>query len=107
NPFATDDDFAEFGEGLVCLTGGEEGPVAQIFRQSERKNATGFARVKLTSLVRIFGSNGVFVELQRHYRRDQEARNQALVDLAGSLNLPLLATNGVAYATPERRELQD
>ncbi|MBV9404171.1 MAG: PHP domain-containing protein, partial [Acidobacteriaceae bacterium] len=32
-PFATDDDFAEYAEGLVCLSGGEEGPIARIFSQ--------------------------------------------------------------------------
>jgi error-prone DNA polymerase len=47
------------------------------------------------------------VELQRHYRREQEARNQALVKLARSMRLPLLATNGITHATEERRQLQD
>jgi error-prone DNA polymerase len=49
----------------------------------------------------------VYVELQRHNRRDQEHRNQALIDQARSLGLPLLATNGVTHATPERSRLQD
>ena len=49
----------------------------------------------LERFMRIFGRGNVFVELQRHFRRDQEARNQALVELARSLRLPLLATNGV------------
>ena len=39
----------------------------------------------LERLVSIFGRGNVFVELQRHYRRDQEARNQSLVQLARSL----------------------
>ena len=30
--FATEDDFTEFAGGLVCLTGGEEGPLAEVFR---------------------------------------------------------------------------
>jgi len=34
-------------------------------------------------------------------------RNRALVDLAGALRLPLLATNGVRYAKPEGKELFD
>src|SRR5579875_1307379 len=32
-PFATSNDLEQFAEGLVCLTGGEEGPLAQIFHQ--------------------------------------------------------------------------
>jgi error-prone DNA polymerase len=96
NPYATDEDFAEFSEGLVCLTGGDEGPMVQ-----------GNARPQLNRLIRIFGPRSVYIELQRHYRREQEHRNKALVDEAAHFGLPLLATNGVTHATPERRRLQD
>src|SRR5262249_31041598 len=46
-------------------------------------------------------------ELQRHFNRKQEARNQAAVELARELKLPLLATNGVCYATAVEREILD
>ncbi|MBV8550108.1 MAG: error-prone DNA polymerase, partial [Acidobacteriaceae bacterium] len=107
NPFATKDDFSEYASGLVCLTGGDEGPLAQVFRQFEGTKAIQQARKQLEDLIRLFGHSNVFVELQRHYRRDQEARNQALVELARSMKLPLVATNGVTHASPERRDLQD
>ncbi|HKB53279.1 MAG TPA: error-prone DNA polymerase, partial [Ramlibacter sp.] len=55
----------------------------------------------------IFGRENVYVELQRHYRREQEARNQAAIELACSLGLPLLATNGVRHARPEQRQILD
>ena len=48
----------------------------------------------------LFGAKNVYVELQRHYNRSQEARNQALIDFARHHHLPLLATNGVSHATP-------
>lgn len=107
NPFATDYDFAEYANGLICLTGGDEGPLAEIYRNFAGPEAEFRTRQTLGRLTSIFGRQNVFVELQRHYRRDQERRNQALIDLARSMKLPLLATNGVAYATAERRELQD
>ncbi len=107
NPFATHEDFAEYAEGLVCLTGGDEGPLAQVFQDRQGPDAELAARRTLERLVEIFGPKNVFIELQRHYRRDQEARNQALVELARGMNLPLVATNGVSHATPDRRELQD
>ena len=97
NPFATESDFAEYATGLICLTGGDEGPLADAATAGER----------LANFVQTFGSKNVFIELQRHCRRDQEARNQALIDLARSRKLPLVATNGVSHATPDRRELQD
>src|SRR5207237_5485864 len=48
-----------------------------------------------------------YVELQRHFHRDQEARNRAAVEIAHSLQLSLLATNGICYASPRQRELCD
>jgi error-prone DNA polymerase len=107
NPFATEEDFAEYSGGLICLTGGDEGPLAQVYRKYTGSKAAVAARSELTRLIRIFGPKNVFVELQRHQRRDQELRNQALINLARNMNLPLLATNGVTYATPDKRDLQD
>jgi error-prone DNA polymerase len=107
NPYATDQDFAEYADGLVCLTGGEEGPLAQVCRIALGTGAAERSRNELNRLTSIFGPRNVYVELQRHNRRDQEHRNQALIDQARSLGLPLLATNGVTHATPERSRLQD
>ncbi len=47
------------------------------------------------------------MELQRHFVRGEERRNRALRDLAGQFRLPLLATNGVQYATARGREALD
>jgi error-prone DNA polymerase len=58
-------------------------------------------------LTSIFSRENVYVELQRHFRREQEARNHAAIEIARSLQIPLLATNGVCYATPQERELCD
>jgi error-prone DNA polymerase len=55
----------------------------------------------------MFGRNNVYVELQRHFRRQDEAHNQAAMEIAQRLHLPLLATNGVCYAHPQQRQLLD
>jgi error-prone DNA polymerase len=107
NPMATPEEFTAFAPGLVCLTGGDEGILAPIFQEYEGPAASAHIRKRLEQLIHIFGEGNVYVELQRHYRRDQEARNQALVDMAGSLKLPLLATNGVSHAIKDRRPLLD
>ena len=107
NPFATEEDFAEYAQGLVCLTGGEEGPVAQVFDERQGPDGAEAARDRVEQLVGLFGAKNVFVEVQRHYRRKQEVRNQALIELARTMKLPLLATNGVTHGTEERRALQD
>ncbi|MGI9104461.1 MAG: DNA polymerase III subunit alpha [Terriglobales bacterium] len=96
-------DLQEYASGLICLTGGENGPLADGLRRG------GIAEGKREAerLIRIFGRENVYVELQRHYLRDEEARNQAAIEVARSLGLPLAATNGARYAKPEERQILD
>jgi error-prone DNA polymerase len=96
-------DFEECADGLVCLTGGSEGPLAAALAQSGYDAA--FKSVE--RLIGIFGPRNVYVELQRHFDREEEHRNRAAVRIARSLNLPLLATGGINYATPYEREVLD
>ena len=93
----------QYAEGLVCLTGGDEGPLAAALDQG----GTEQGRRVLKRLIGTFGPRGVFVELQRHGICEQEARNQAAISLAREFHLPLLATNGVAMATAFEREILD
>src|SRR5437016_10500947 len=93
----------EFSSGLICLTGGREGPLAHALR------AGGKAKAKkcLEELCATFGKHNVYVELQRHFSIEEERRNQTAIELAGSMHLPLLATNGVCHVAPHNRELLD
>jgi len=81
---ATHEEFAELADGLVCLA---SRPDPQILN--------------------LFGAKNVYVELQRHYNRNEEAHNQSLMNFARHHQLPLLATNGVSHATPQSREALD
>jgi error-prone DNA polymerase len=93
----------DHAEGLISLTGDENGPLALTLA----KDGMDGGRELLQRLVSIFGRENVYVELQRHGDRFQEARNQAAISLARELHLPLLATNGICYATPAEREIAD
>jgi len=96
-------DLAEYAAGLICLTGGEEGPLASALFNGGMEAG----RKLLEQLIAIYGHGNVYVELQRHYNRAQEARNQVAIELARSLHLPLLATQGAQYAKPEERQVLD
>jgi error-prone DNA polymerase len=93
----------ERASGLICLTGGDEGPLQHALVHGGIERGTACVR----ELCGILGSENVYVELQRHFSRVEEARNQAAVIIARKLHLPLLATNGVCYALPQRREVLD
>jgi len=100
---ACPDELQEHAAGLICLTGGEEGPLAMALANGGMQDA----RRCVERLSEIFGHGNVYVELQRHFQRPQEARNRAAIEIARSFQLPLLATNGVCYATTRERELCD
>ncbi len=97
------DDLYSYAQGLVCLTGGDEGPLAAaLMRGGEQAGCK-----VVDQLISIFGRENVYIELQRHQEREGEWRNQAALRIANSLGLPVLATNGVRYATPYDREVLD
>jgi len=96
----TEDEIAQYSRGLVCLTGGEHGPLTAAI-----PDKTG--RETLDRLIHIFGRKNIYVELQRHYNREEEAINQQAIVLAESFRLPLVATNGVRYALPRERQILD
>jgi error-prone DNA polymerase len=97
------EELEEHADGLICLTGGADGPLAAALQQGGIDQA----RRQVDRLISIFGHKNVYVELQRHFQREEESRNRAAIDIARSLNLPVLATNGVCYATAKARELCD
>ena len=76
----------EYAQGLHCLTRDDEETLQKI--------------------AGIFKGR-THVELQRHFIREEEHRNQMLLSLARKLRLPLVATNGVRYAQPAEKELLD
>src|SRR5580700_10604601 len=97
------EELEEHAQGLVCLTGSADGPLAAALQH----NGIEEARQQVEQLIGIFGCGNVYVELQRHFHREEETRNRAAIAIAGSLNLPLLATNGVCYGAAKDRELCD
>jgi error-prone DNA polymerase len=84
-------------EGLIALTGDEDG----VFRDPR---TSAHALERLTS---VFGRENVFVEIQRHFCREEEWRNACIVDAARACGLPLVATNGVCYHEAAARPVLD
>jgi error-prone DNA polymerase len=99
---ATFGQIREYQEGLHCLTGGREGKLA------ERLLTVGLdgSRRWLEELQDVFPGR-LHLELQRLRWREQEQRNQAVLELARLTRLPLVATGGVAYAKADDGRLYD
>ena len=102
------DELAAHADGLVCLTGAEMGRVFGWFKEAlPAQEAAGSKHSSCRSAYRDFRSENVYAELQRHFNRAEEARNHAVIEMARQLKLPLLATNGVGYATRAQRQVAD
>jgi len=97
------------GEGALALDeldGQTAGMVALVGREALRGGRHGVGGL-VDRLVGLFGRSNVYLELQRHLVRDEEADNQALLALASAFHVPVVATNGVRFAAPEDRPLYD
>jgi error-prone DNA polymerase len=122
------DELPQFAEGLVVLfgSGSARASRAPLGALAERNGSNEKVRDgedalastrdacapqnlanRVQFLIRAFGRENVFVEIQRHFIRGEERINRELVDLAAHYRLPILATNGVQYAKPYGREVLD
>jgi error-prone DNA polymerase len=97
------------GEGALTLDeldGQTTGMVALVGREALRGGRHGVGGL-VDRLVGLFGRSNVCLELQRHFIRDEEADNQALLAMASAFHVSVVATNGVRFAAPEDRPLYD
>ncbi|WP_281984660.1 DNA polymerase III subunit alpha [Thalassorhabdomicrobium marinisediminis] len=106
-PQVTVDDLATYSEGLICLSGGPDGPVGRLLRAGQRPAAEAF----LTRLAAIYPDR-LYVELQRHPGEGGLPEAEALseqghVEMAYAMELPLVATNDVYFPKPEIYEAHD
>jgi error-prone DNA polymerase len=129
------DELPEFAQGMVALFGNNaSNDLAGSARHPERKCQSGSDRgiplrnlkvtrrdpstslrfaqddraiISLEKLIDAFGRENVYIEVQRHFLRDEDRVNRALVDFASKFRLALIATNGVQYAKPYGRQVLD
>ena len=93
--------FEDRTEGLICLSGGLRGPLANALRKSAEQAET--MCKKLTALF----PGRFYIELQRHGMVDEQQLEPALLDLAYAHNIPIVATNDVYFAREETYEAHD
>jgi DNA polymerase III subunit alpha len=107
-PQVTLDELARHAEGLICLTGGPDGPLGRFHAAGQHAKA----RALLERLAAIYPDR-LYVELQRHPGpAGQLAEAEALaergaVELAYEMRLPLVATNDVYFPKAAMYEAHD
>ncbi len=96
------DRLAGHAEGVICLTGGYDGPVDQLLRSGAETEA----RACLETLARLY-PDCLYVEIQRHPARDTREVEAGLLDLAYSTGLPIVAANDVYFPQADDHESHD
>jgi DNA polymerase-3 subunit alpha len=101
------DELAGHGAGLICLTGGPDGPLGRLLQTGNR----GKAEALLTRLHAIYDDR-LYVELQRHpgeggLPEAEKLTERGHVELAYARELPLVATNDVYFPSADMYEAHD
>ncbi|MCB9977443.1 MAG: DNA polymerase III subunit alpha [Rhodospirillales bacterium] len=99
---ASEENLAAHSEGLICLTGGLKGAAAQALLHHRPEEA----RQTLQDLLKMFPGR-LYMELQRHGWSEEEAVEEALIDLAYDLKIPLVATNDSYFKNRKAYEAHD
>ncbi|MEN9938136.1 MAG: hypothetical protein RLZZ387_4715 [Chloroflexota bacterium] len=90
-------------DGLICLSGCRQGPVAAAVRRLDMTGATRAARW----LCERFEPERTVIELQHHLHPGDTALAGRMLDIARHLGLTAVATNNVHYARREQQPLHD
>ena len=107
-PHVTIEELDSHAAGLICLTGGADGPIGRLLQAGSHTRA----QALMARLGAIFGDR-LYVELQRHpgegghYTAAERATEKPLVELAHEMKLPLVATNDVHFPKAEMFEAHD
>ncbi len=100
-------ELAAHSAGLICLTGGADGPLGRLIRAGQMPRAEALLR----SLAAAFPQR-LYVELQRHPTADAlpeaEAQTEApMLEAAYAMGLPIVATNDVYFPEAKMYEAHD
>jgi len=93
---------AAASEGLICLSGGPNGPLGRLSAEGQADAA----EAMLGELTMAFPGR-FYIELMRHNGPDEARSEPALVELAYRHDLPLVATNDAYFPDREFYEAHD
>ena len=106
-PHLTMDDLEGHATGVICLTGGPDGPVGRLLQTGQRPAAEQL----VARLSAAFGDR-LYMELQRHPGENgapeaESLTERGLVEIAYAMDVPLVATNDAYFPTAEMYEAHD
>jgi len=106
-PQVTLDDLQKYNAGLICLTGGPDGPIGRLLRAGQRPAAEAL----MDRFAAIYPDR-IYVELQRHpdgngLPEAEQLSERGFIEMAYAKGLPLVATNDVYFPKISLYEAHD
>jgi DNA polymerase-3 subunit alpha len=89
-------------DGLIALTGADEGALTRLLAERQQAAATAIC----DRLERLFPQR-LYIELARHGDTACADAEEALIDLAYARDLPLVATNPASFGEPQMHKAHD
>lgn len=97
-PYVNFDELLNLSTGLIALTGGYDGILAQLLLRQDKET--------IDRLISAF-SGYLYVELQRHGLSKELELEETLIDFAYQHNIPLVTTNDVFFTNRSDYEAYD
>jgi DNA polymerase-3 subunit alpha len=107
-PQVTIEDLERHSAGLICLTGGADGPLGRLLQAGQMPKT----RALLQRMIAAYPGR-LYIELQRHpgeggrLTESEAATERPFIELAYELDLPLVATNDVYFPKSDMYEAHD
>lgn len=101
-PYITLSELKAHKDDLICLSGAHTGAIGMAILNNQNNTAFNLAQQFLD----IFGNN-FYMEIQRHGLEEEIKTEPVFLQIARDLNIPIVATNDVCFATPDDYEATD
>lgn len=101
-PFVSFDELAAHNDGLICLSGAHLGPIGMALLAGQEEQAKIFSK----RLLDVFGDR-FYIEIQRHGLEDEIKTEPGFLEIAQNMNIPIVATNDVCFASSKDYEAAD
>lgn len=102
-PLCTWERLTRFPNDLLCLSGGDAGPINRHLTKGNKEAA----QKMLQRLVDLYGRSNVFVQIERCYLPWEARTNRLLLDLALAMNVTPVAGNCITHHRPQHFPAQD
>lgn len=101
-PYITFAELKSHKDDIICLSGAHTGPIGMAILNNQNNTAFTLAQ----QFLEIFGNN-FYMEIQRHGLPEEIKTEPVFLQIARDLNIPIVATNDVCFASPDDYEATD